>query len=101
MATLEGIVERDIETGETETLVESDNASTFFLDVDVSPDGAQLAYTVQPPAQTIDGRYDAGSDLWIADRDGSNARRIFEHVDPSQLVRYPQWDGADSVLAVI
>lgn len=101
IARIDGIVEMSLEDEATIVRVAPASASEFFLDVAVSPAGDRIAYTVQPPPRTVDGRYDAGSDLWIANRDGSDARMVFQHVQPSQLVRYPQWDGEDHLLAVI
>jgi Tol biopolymer transport system component len=101
MARPDGIVELSLEDGDSTTLVAPADASEFYLDVAVSPDGTRVAYTLQPPAVIVDGLYDAGSDLWVMNRDGSDAALLFKHAQPNQLVRYPQWQGNSAVLAVI
>ena len=98
---LNAILERDLETGEETTLVDTDVPSSFLLDAAPSRDGARITYIVQPPAEIIDGRFDAGSDLWVMNRDGSEQRSVFEHVDPNQLVRFPRWEGAEHILAIV
>jgi dipeptidyl aminopeptidase/acylaminoacyl peptidase len=98
---ISGIVEFDIESREMTPLITSDAPNTFLLDPAVSPDGARLAYILQPPP-TIEGNtYDAGSDLWVANRDGSGARLAFEHAVPNQLVRFPRWQDNEHILAVV
>ena len=82
-------------------LVPIATANAFILDPAVSPDGTKLAYIHQPPPEIIDDRYDAGSDLWVADRDGGNARPVYEHAVPSQLVRFPQWLDDTHILAIV
>ena len=96
----DGIVEFNIEDGAEQTLLEP-AANEFLLDPAVSPDGARLAYIVQPPPKIEGGVYDAGSDLWLARRDGSEPRLVFEHVDPNQLVRFPQWRDDNRLLAIV
>jgi Tol biopolymer transport system component len=96
----DGIVEFDIEDGAEQTLL-APGANEFLLDPAVSPDGARLAYIVQPPPKIEGGVYDAGSDLWVAGRDGSEPHLVFEHVDPNQLVRFPQWRDDNRVLAIV
>jgi Tol biopolymer transport system component len=60
-----------------------------------------LAYIVQPPPVVQGTKYDAGSDLWVADRDGGNQHVVFTHVQPNQLVRFPQWEDDAHILAVV
>ena len=86
----EGILELDPETGESVVLLPA-GPSTFLFDAAASPSGSQIAYAVQPPATVENGTYDSGYDLWVAERDGSGPRRILEHDQPNQLLRYPQW----------
>lgn len=95
-----GIVEHDLGSGTTTTLVASET-NTFLLDPSISRDGNLLVYTYQPPPDVSDGMYDAGSDIWVANRDGSDARPLFEHEQPNQLLRYPRWHDADHILAVV
>lgn len=95
------IAEYDIKSGTQKPLVMAPNDNTFLLDPALSTDGKHLAYVVQPPAKVADGKYDAGSDLWIANRDGSGQIAVFAHVQPNQLVRFPQWEDDDHILAVV
>jgi Tol biopolymer transport system component len=97
----DGIYELDLGTMELTPLLKPSEVNSFFLDPAVSPDGQRIAYIVQPPAQIVDGRYDAGSDLWVANRDGSAPRLVYEHEDLNALVRFPQWDGDTHVLAFV
>jgi len=96
-----GIAEIDLKSHDEKTLIKQPTSDTFLLDPAVSADGTMLAYIVQPPPKVQGTTYDAGSDLWIADRDGSNARVVFQHVNPNQLVRFPQWLDAGHLLAVV
>jgi Tol biopolymer transport system component len=96
----EGLVEYALEDGSERVIVEPQEQA-FILDPAVSPDGGRIAYVQQPPAQIIDGRYDAGSDLWVANRDGGDARAVFVHEIPSQLVRFPKWLDESHILAIV
>jgi Tol biopolymer transport system component len=97
-----GVIEQfDIATGDVSLLLDVPEENSFVLDPTVSPDGDRIAYIVQPPPRVVDGRYDAGSDLWIADRDGSNPRLVYEHEDLNALVRFPQWQDNDHLLAFV
>ncbi len=87
--------------GEATQLIAPPEPSTFFLDPAISPDAKRIAYVVQPPPVVVDGRYDAGSDLWIADRDGGNQRLVLAHADPNQLIRAPQWLDGQTLLAIV
>lgn len=98
---LNAINERNLETGSETTLLSTDVPSSFLLDAAASPDGSRIAYVAQPPAEIIDGRFDAGSDLWVMNRDGSDQRQVFEHQDPNQLVRFPRWEDVDHVIAIV
>jgi Tol biopolymer transport system component len=82
-------------------LVEPAEPNSYVLDPALSPSASQIAYVMQPPPKVVDGTYDAGSDIWVADRDGSNAHRIFQHEEPNQLVRYPRWLDDQTLYAII
>ncbi len=99
--TQEGLDEFDIASAATKPLLRPDNPDTFILDPAVSPDDTQIAYIAQPPPTTTGNTYDAGSDLWVANRDGSNPHAVFLHAQPNQLVRVPQWEDATHILAVV
>ncbi|HZP56879.1 MAG TPA: hypothetical protein VFC53_04910 [Dehalococcoidia bacterium] len=96
-----GIYAFDLASTREQALIPQPTPDTFLLDPAVSPDGTQIAYVVQPPPVVKDGVYDASSDLWVANRDGSGARVLFTHAVPRQLVRFPQWLDAQHVLAVV
>lgn len=97
----DGIYELTLGSLELQPLVKPGEPNSFVLDPAVSPDGSRIAYVTQPPPEIIGGRYDAGSDLWIADRDGSNARLLYKHADLNALVRFPQWSDDGHVLAFV
>ncbi len=86
-----GIVEFDIKSHVEKTLTPQPTPETFLLDPAVSPDGTRIAYIVQPPPKVQGAQYDAGADLWVANRDGSGAKAVLMHVNPNQLLRFPQW----------
>lgn len=96
----DGIWEYDVAQGTQALLIAATGASSFVLDPAVSPDGTRLAYINQPPPKIDGNRYDAGSDLWLANRDGSEARLLWAHEWPNQLVRFPKW-GPDGTLYAI
>ena len=101
LSNLNEIVERDIESGSTKVIISAPETNSFFLDPAPSRDGAQVAYINQPPPTIIDGRFDGGSDLWVVNRDGTGARPLFEHAQPNQLIRFPRWESATSVMAIV
>ncbi len=96
-----GIAEIDLKSRAEKMLIPQPTSDTFLLDPAVSHDGARLAYVVQPPPKIQGTTYDAGSDLWVAQRDGTGAHAVFTHVHPNQLVRFPQWLDATHLLAVV
>lgn len=96
----DSIFEYDIASGETAPLIEPQDDGAFLLDPAVSADGTRLAYIVQPPPRVSGDRYDAGSDLWVANRDGTEQQAVLAHSVPNQLIRFPQW-GADGALYAI
>ncbi len=101
IATLTGMVEYSIKNGTQKSLIKPDTDNTFILDPAISPDGKRLVYIVQPPPHIDDGKYDAGSDLWVANRNGSDPHVVFTHAQPNQLVRFPQWQDNDTILVVV
>jgi Tol biopolymer transport system component len=101
VTSLTGLVEYNIKSGNQKPLIKPATDNTFLLDPAISPDGKRLAYVVQPPPVIEAGKYDAGSDLWVANRDGSDAHVIFTHVQSNQLVRFPQWQDNDTILVIV
>jgi Tol biopolymer transport system component len=101
VTSLTGLVEYNIKSGKQKPLIKPATDNTFLLDPAISPDGKRLAYVVQPPPVIDAGKYDAGSDLWVANRDGSDAHFIFTHVQSNQLVRFPQWQDNDTILVIV
>ncbi|GAB7095164.1 S9 family peptidase [Halolamina litorea] len=81
----------DTETGEESTPAPSesfDNAPRF------SPDGDRIAF--------VSGRGDAGNDIWVVDRDGSNLERITEGANPHDDKRWePSWSPEGDRIAFV
>lgn len=96
----DGLWQYDVVSAKATALVTPDVPNSFVLDPAVSDDGTRLAYINQPPPKIDGTRYDAGSDLWVANRDGSGARLLWAHEVANQLVRYPEW-GPDGALYAI
>lgn len=95
-----GLYELDLADGSGRYLIAA-GENAFLLDPDVSPGGDAIVYVVQPPPVVEGGTYDAGSDIWIARRDGSDARMLIQHDQPNQLLRYPRWQDETHILAVV
>ncbi|MEX2227596.1 MAG: hypothetical protein WEB52_14230 [Dehalococcoidia bacterium] len=97
----DGLYEFTIAGAEMQPLVSPDEPGSFIFDPAISPQATQIAYVVQPPPRVVDGAYDSGSDIWIANRDGTNARLLYEHEEPNQLTRFPHWADENTVYAII
>jgi Tol biopolymer transport system component len=97
----DGIAEINLKSHDEKLLIKQPTSDTFLLDPAVSPDGGSIAYTLQPPPKVQGTTYDAGSDIWIATRDGSGAHQVVAHQEPNQLMRYPGWLDAGHLLAVV
>ncbi len=95
------LVEFDIASGSEKPLITPQVEGTFLLDPAVSPDGQRLAYVSQPPPTQVNGTYDSGADVWVANRDGSDAHVLFTHERPNQLLRFPGWQDDANVLAIV
>ncbi len=98
----DGIAEFDLASKASKLLIKrAPDQSDDVLDPDVSPDGAMIAYVWQPPVKVEGKTYDAGSDIWVANRDGSGQRAVFTHDTPNQLARFPQWEDAGHLIAIV
>ncbi len=65
---------------------------SFILDPAIAPDGKRIAFIRQAPARARpDGSIDFGSDLYVADRDGKNARLLVLHGAVAEFLRTPVW----------
>jgi Tol biopolymer transport system component len=65
-----------------------------------SPDNTRLVYIGALPLHVLDAKEDVSSDLWIANRDGSGARILYEHRQRNETLFSPQWEDGDHVLVV-
>lgn len=73
----------------------------YLLYPSVSADGLRLTYVTQAPPGGVGSIADSGFDLWVAGRDGANARLVFRHETPNQQVTYPQWQDDEHLLAIV
>lgn len=87
----------EVKNGQRDLLIEADPGYQL-LHVAVSPDGSRLAYTLFTPSRQTPNGVDFGSDLYVADRDGSNPRMVLEHAAPAEYIQSPQWLADDVVL---
>lgn len=98
----DGIVELALATQEERLLVPNPPESVL-LEPAVSPDGRQFAYarTLTPVVETGQP-VDFGTDLYLANRDGSGAHLFLEHQQPNEHIRSPVWlpDGQGLLVAV-
>jgi Tol biopolymer transport system component len=79
-------------------LVKPPQQGDLLADPAVSPDGSQIAYVVLAPPERS---FDAGSDLWVSNRDGGEARMVYKHETPNQQVRLPRWSDDAHVLSIV
>jgi Tol biopolymer transport system component len=87
----DGLVELDLETNTQRIIIARPDATTNLSDPVVSPDGSRVAYVFHPPFRATGGMTDVSSDLWLVNRDGSDARVLVQHVEPNETWDYPQW----------
>lgn len=86
-----GIVEVALATG-GEMPILPDPPGALVADPAISPDGRQIAHVrllqgVAEPGQ----EQDFGADLYVANRDGSDPRLVYQHSLRSEQVRGPRW----------
>lgn len=96
-----GLVEHNLKSGNEKLLIPVPEDGSLILDPALSADATQITYIVQPRPKVKDNTYDDGSDLWIANRDGSGARAVFPHAQRNQFIRNPQWQDGEHILAVV
>lgn len=96
-----GVFEYQIGSATTKQIITPSPEGAYLMDPALSADASTLAYVSQPPPKVQGKQYDAGSDLWLANRDGSNPHAVFTHDTPNQLVRFPKWQDAGHVLAIV
>jgi Tol biopolymer transport system component len=99
--TPEGIVDRSLEDGDRSVLVPAAGLTTTLRDPAVSPDGSRLAFVQAPPLRRVNGVTDGGSDLWVASRDGTGARMLYEHGRLTEAVFAPQWRDDETIYAIV
>ncbi|MDZ4278462.1 MAG: hypothetical protein U1B78_04925, partial [Dehalococcoidia bacterium] len=87
----EGLVELDVATGE-ETLLIPTPESSLLIEPAISPDGQRLVYARQLiPIVRPGEQVKVGTDLYLANRDGSDPRVIQEHQEQNEQIRTPAW----------
>jgi Tol biopolymer transport system component len=87
----EGLVDRDLASGDERLLIlQPDNAT--LVEPAVSPDGSRIAYVGLLSAIVIPGQStDLGSDIYVANVDGSEARIAVEHAVRGEQLHTPAW----------
>jgi Tol biopolymer transport system component len=98
--TPDGIVEYTIESGETRVLVPAPSPTDTLSDPGVSPDGSLIAYSYAPRLRRVNGVLEANSDLWLANRDGSESRMIYRHWRASEAMSSVRWLDDETILVV-
>lgn len=90
MASQEGLTEVTF-GGPTRVLLKW-NDQSYPLDPAISPDGKSLAFGLQPPAKAgAGGSVDFGSDIYVASRQGKDARKVARHQRVAEFLRAPVW----------
>jgi hypothetical protein len=76
-----------IDTGDERVLIDLNHGTAF--DAVPSPDGSMIAFAVLPNGNQSNGNF--GTDIYIANRDGSSIRKVVDHGQVSEFLRYPNW----------
>lgn len=97
----DGITERQISSGKERVIAAPPTKQTALRDPAVSPDGRRVAYVYALPLVSPNKVQDASSDLWIVNRDGSDAKILFAHTRPNEQFSALQWQDDGHVLAVM
>lgn len=86
-----GIFELNLQTGSEQPLI-PDLPNALAADPAISPDGGQIAFSALLQGVAQQGQpADFGSDVYVANRDGSNQRLAFQHRQRGEQVRAPAW----------
>lgn len=65
---------------------------SYPLDPALSPNCGKVAFALQPPATVLaNGGVDFGSDLYVANRDGSGQTLLLRHQAVAEFIRTPAW----------
>ncbi|MPZ49573.1 MAG: hypothetical protein GEU75_09800 [Dehalococcoidia bacterium] len=65
---------------------------SFLFDAGIGPEGQRIAFIRQLPATTdAGGEVDFGSDVYLADSDGSRPRNVLAHSQAGEFMRNPTW----------
>ena len=90
------LIVRDVATGTEQTIASADGAN-FLIDPIWSHDGSHVAYAVQLTLDpSVDNDY--GSDLYLADADGGNAKLVAKHAATGDFYRFPSFSPDGSTL---
>lgn len=93
-----GIFELSLSTAEEQPLL-LDPPGALLADPAISPDGTQIAHVRLLQGVAEEGEQaDFGADLYVADRDGSDPRLVYEHKVRGEQVRGPRWTPAGNLL---
>lgn len=95
-----GLFEFDLGT-KASKLIEPAPPRSLLYDPAVSPAGDRIAYAMQLPTTGEGEAIDVSFDLWVADRDGSNPRVVYQHQTNNESLRYPKWLNEDEILVLI
>ncbi len=95
-----GIIEVDVEADTDRVLVAAPTTTTSLRDPAVSPDATKIVFTSTAAVRVAGGARETNADLWVANRDGSNARLLVAHAAPNTGFAAPLWVDDATVLAV-
>jgi Tol biopolymer transport system component len=95
-----GIVERTIAGGDERILVVAPSPTTVLRDPTISPSG-QLAYVQTATVRVGAGPRVTNSDVYVANRDGSNSRLVFAHQADNQTMSHPQWVSDAAIVLLV
>jgi Tol biopolymer transport system component len=97
----DGLYEVTLADGNEQLLI-ANPENGLLLDPAVSPDRAHIAYTDQLTGVVLPGEEpDFGSDIYVSDLDGGNARLAYEHRTRGELARWPVWTPDGDLLVTI